>query len=233
MDFNFQSNMSLPKPYYQDDHCTIYHGDCRDIITHLEPVDLVLTDPPYGINYQPNYKTYAGQRNTFSPIRNDDGSLDLGFLFNYGKEQIIFGAENFGGFPHRGRWICWFKRSWRTKANSMPSGDFELAWMSKRSGFYKFFQVIHGGAVNANSESGANNDPRFHPTEKPIPLLRSCIELFSDSNTILDPFMGSGTTLRAAKDLGRKAIGIEIEEKYCEIAVKRLRQEVLPLMERA
>ena len=67
----------------------------------------------------------------------------------------------------------------------------------------------------------------LHPSEKPIALMRWCIELYPDAQTILDPFMGSGTTLRAAKDLGRKAIGIEIEEKYCEIAANRLRQEVL------
>jgi DNA modification methylase len=69
--------------------------------------------------------------------------------------------------------------------------------------------------------------PREHPTEKPLPLIRWCFSYFPKAQTILDPFMGSGTTLRAAKDLGRSAIGIETEEKYCEIAANRLRQEVL------
>jgi len=74
-----------------------------------------------------------------------------------------------------------------------------------------------------------NGSPRVHPTEKPVELFTWCLEFAPDAQTILDPFMGSGTTLRAAKDLGRKAIGIEIEEKYCEIAAKRMAQEVLIL----
>ena len=73
---------------------------------------------------------------------------------------------------------------------------------------------------------GANKEVRVHPTQKPLDLMRWCIDQASEPTIILDPFMGSGTTLRAAKDLGRKAIGIEIEEKYCEIAVNRLKQEV-------
>ena len=73
------------------------------------------------------------------------------------------------------------------------------------------------------------NDGAVHPTQKPLALMRWCLEFFPNAKTILDPFMGSGTTLRAAKDLGRKAIGIEIEERYCEIAAKRMVQEVLPL----
>lgn len=220
--------MSSLVPYYQDKFCTIYHGDCREILPHLEPVDLVLTDPPYGIGYTPINRRYDGSLNTWQRIANDEKKMDLSFLFTVGRDYIIFGAENFlKQLPHCGRWICWHKRSCNTPSNSMLSGDFELAWMSKQSGFYKFFRVVHGGVINANSPVGCNNAKRDHPTEKPIALLRMCIELFPKCKTILDPFMGSGTTLRAAKDLGRKAIGIELEEKYCEVAAKRLCQEVL------
>ena len=99
---------------------------------------------------------------------------------------------------------------------------FELAWTSRTHGFDKMFRVLHGGVVNAN------DGKRVHPTEKPISLLREIIAtIFDEARIILDPFMGSGTTLRAAKDLGRKAIGIEIEERYCEMAAKRMAQEVL------
>jgi site-specific DNA-methyltransferase (adenine-specific) len=113
----------------------------------------------------------------------------------------------------------------------MHGGDFELAWDSRKSGFYKFYHIVHGGVINADSTFG-NNEKRFHPTQKPISLMGFCINDTS-AQTILDPFMGSGTTLRAAKDLGRKAIGIEIEEKYCEIAAKRMSQEVLNLTARS
>jgi DNA modification methylase len=82
--------------------------------------------------------------------------------------------------------------------------------------------------VGANAKERKDTD-RYHPTQKPVELMAWCIGFFPDAQTILDPFMGSGTTLRAAKDLGRRAIGIEIEERYCAIAVERLRQEVLPL----
>lgn len=223
----FNSQFKI-KPYYQDSHCTIYHGDCRDILPSLKRVDLVLTDPPYGIDYKPLNKKYDGSLNTHTQIMGDKNEMSFSFLFTLGKNQIIWGAENFySQLPHRGRWICWHKRTGSTKDNSMFSSDFELAWISLSEGYYKFFRVVHGGVINANSASKGNNDPRVHPTEKPISLMRKCIELFPEAQTILDPFMGSGTTLRAAKDLNRKCIGIELEEKYCEIAARRLAQEVL------
>lgn len=105
----------------------------------------------------------------------------------------------------------------------MLGASFELAWTNCTSGFGKMYRIMHGGVVNANG--GA----RLHPTEKPIELMRRIILDYGPAQRILDPFMGSGTTLRAAKDLERCAIGIEIEERYCEVAAKRLEQEVLPL----
>lgn len=215
------------KPYYQHEGIVIYNADCREVLPIIEKVDLVLTDPPYGISYDPKvHKKYDGSENDHQEIKGDV-DVNYSFLLSMPCNQIIWGAENFyQQLPFRGRWICWDKRSPVTEANKMPSGDFELAWMNKKTGFYKMFRIIHGGVINANSECGANNDPRLHPTEKPISLMRSCIELFPDSQIVCDPFMGSGTTLRAAKDLNRQAIGIEIEEKYCEIAAKRLSQEV-------
>jgi len=220
---------TILKPYYQDDHCTIYNGDCREILPDLPKVDLVLTDPPYGIDFENKFTKYDGSKNDWDRIIGDEKEMDLNFLFNYGENQIIWGAENFyKQLPHRGRWICWHKRSGVWKENSVvQASDFEMAWTSKKTGTYKFFRVIHGGVINANSEGKGNNDKRVHPTEKPIVLMGKCIELFPDAQTILDPFMGSGTTLRASKDLNRKCIGIELEEKYCEIAIKRLQQEVM------
>ena len=87
----------------------------------------------------------------------------------------------------------------------------------------------HGVYCKRDLTNNAIVNDRVHPTQKPISLMKWCLDFFSDAQTILAPFMGSGTTLRAAKDLGRRAIGIEIEERYCEIAAQRLAQEVLPL----
>ncbi len=215
--------MSLPKPYYEHGGITIYHGDCREILPTLDPVDLVLTDPPYGINYM---TTHLPGQKEFALIVGDQSEMDFSFLFSYPTvEKVIFGCNNFPNqLPHRGRWICWDKRV-NPKADAMLGSPFELAWTSKKSGYDKMIRLMHGGVVNQDYKE----TDRVHPTQKPTGLMRIIMGFYPLAETILDPFMGSGTTLRAAKDLGRKAIGIEIEEKYCEIAVKRLAQEVLPL----
>lgn len=217
------------KPYYQDDYVTLYHGDCRDILPHLKPVDLVLTDPPYGIGYVPGGNKPGATK--YNVIANDQNTKIVEELFKYYNaisSWCVFGANNFPHLlPHRGRWICWDKRC-SEKADRMLGSPFELAWSNRKSGYDRMYRILHGGVVNANGVNGKG--PRFHPTEKPILLMQRIIEQdYQKAQIILDPFAGSGTTLIAAKRLGRKAIGIELEEKYCEIVVKRLRQEVLPL----
>ena len=205
------------KPYYSEPGIDIYLGDCRDILPSLPKVDLVLTDPPYGIdlkNTNPIYKDSA--------IYGDEEDFDPTFLLPF-ENLIIWGANNFAHKLPKGGWLCWDKRC-NEIADKAIGSPFELAWINKPS-MFKIKRLQHGGFINAD----VPNQKRFHPTQKPIDLMMWCIELLDNPQTILDPFMGSGTTLRAAKDLGRKAIGIEIEEKYCEIAVSRLRQEVLPL----
>jgi site-specific DNA-methyltransferase (adenine-specific)/modification methylase len=212
--------MTLPKPYYHDEQygITIYHGDCRDILPHLEPVDLVLTDPPYGINWKSPISTVDWEY-----VTNDGELMDLSFMLNMPCKVVSFGANCYPSqLPHRGRWICWDKRV-DPKADAMLGSPFELAWTNKTSGFDKIYRIMHGGVVNAD------RGKRYHPTQKPISLFRSILQDYHDSRTILDPFMGSGTTLVAAKQLGRKAIGIEIEKKYCDIAIERPRQGVLEL----
>jgi len=217
------------KPYYQDDYVTLYHGDCRDILPHLEPVDLVLTDPPYGIEYDTKKANKPNQKQ-FDAIANDNNSEAAGFVIQHYAEtsMVIFGAINFSSIlPSKGRWICWDKRC-SEKADRMLGSPFELAWSNRKSGYDQMYRILHGGVVNANGVNGKG--PRFHPTEKPISLMQRIIEQnYKKAQIILDPFAGSGTTLIAAKRLGRKAIGIELEHKYCDVIVKRLRQEVLPL----
>ena len=200
------------KPYYQDDACTIYHGDCREILPTLGKVDLVLTDPPYGIG-----RLMVGGKNTGHWGKLSSGnSWDIEApsmepILALKTDSIIWGGNYFNLPPSR----CWY--IWR-KLGSVPTmADVEMAWTSFDKNSRHFEYSIHAYADERSDR----------PTPKPQALMMWCLNQHPDAHTILDPFMGSGTTLRAAKDLGRKAIGIEIEEKYCEIAVKRLRQEVL------
>jgi site-specific DNA-methyltransferase (adenine-specific) len=233
------------KPYYEHKGVTIYHGDCREVLPEIcpitgwptfrkiNPIDLVLTDPPYGINV--DVLRYAHQRENaergheFNRIRGDDIVLDYSFLFEAGKWRVIWGANNWPQqLPFdssRDGWLCWDKRV-SEAADAILGSPFELACvLGKR--LYKIARFQHCGAKNADGQEHLH---RLHPTQKPVVLMKWCIQQFPYGDiplSILDPFMGSGSTLVAAKDLGRRAIGIEIEEKYCEIAAKRLSQEVL------
>ncbi len=207
--------MSLQKPYYHDERSgiTIYCGDNRDILPNLPKVDLVLTDPPYGIGEDGGKfrdRKGGGHRvlpkmgwDTFTP----DKEI-FGLILELGNDQIIWGGNYFTDkLPVSRGWLYW---------NKLMGGDFsdgELAWTS--------MDMVLKSFTKCNKMPG-----KEHPTQKPVELMQWCIGFAPESQTILDPFMGSGTTLRAAKDLGRKAIGIEIEEKYCEIAARRLSQEV-------
>lgn len=222
------------KPYYEEPGITIYHGDCRDILPTLPKVDLVLTDPPYGINldtkntdrkrnWRPGPKGW--RTHNWKPVYGDNAPFDPS-LFKDFENVISWGANNYASkLPDSGYWFVWDRKCGRAPDND--STDCELAWV--KGAHYKsvrIFRHMWTGYVR-DSEIG---EKHLHPTQKPVELMRWCIQqadFWNVPQTILDPFMGSGTTLRAAKDLGRKAIGIEIEEKYCEIAVKRLAQEVL------
>jgi DNA modification methylase len=214
----------MPKPYYQDRACTIYQGDCREILPMLGRFDLVLTDPPYGINYESNLPGCQ----KFGPITGDEAELDLSHIFKMhhdGSGLVVFGANNFPRqLPFGGRWICWDKRV-NPKADAMLGSPFELAWCNEVSGFNRIIRLMHGGVVNQDRK----HTDRVHPTQKPVGLMRIILTWYSESKKIVDPYMGSGTTLVAAKSEGRNAVGIEIEERYCEAAAKRLRQEVLDL----
>lgn len=205
--------MSLPTPYYDDGNgISIYHADCREILPNLPKVDLVLTDPPYGIGERMKGGTW-GAAEKYADFRGWDvapSQTTLTAIIGLCQNAIIWGGNYFLLEPSR-CWLVWDKR------NAVPTmADCELAWTNfdKPAKRFSCGVGIHGYG---------------HPTEKPLSLMAWCLSHSTNSSTILDPFMGSGTTLRAAKDLGRKCIGIEIEEKYCEIAAKRLGQEVLQL----
>lgn len=204
--------MSLPTPYYSENGIVIYNADCRDILPHLEPVDLVLTDPPYGIGELMKGGTW-GTSQKYEDMRRWDvlPSLEtIGMVLDKAPIAIVWGGNYFGLGSSR-CWLVWDKQNAVTTTAAC-----ELAWTNMDRPVRRFSWPV---GVHVHG----------HPTEKPLELIAWCIEESRTTGTIIDPFMGSGTTLRAAKDLGRKAIGIEIEERYAEIAAKRLQQEVLSL----
>jgi len=212
----------LPKPYYQDDAVTLYHGDCREIVPHLGRFDLLLTDPPYGIGAD-NQKRILSRSNAASAKDYGASNWDserpapwiLQMAISACKESIIWGG-NYFDFPPCAGPLVW------DKENSGDFADGELAWNNLGSAL-RIKRHMWNGMLRKGGED------RSHPTQKPLDVIAWCITLASDPKTILDPFAGSGTTGRAAKDLGRKCVMIEREEKYCEIAAKRMAQEVLAL----
>ena len=220
------------KPYYQDDAVTIYHGDCRDILPHLPKVDLVLTDPPYGIGldhhnaergrgYRPYTPTHPAR--SFSPVFGDNEHFNPSLWIT--QDAILWGANHYASrLPDSHCWLVWDRKVEKAAASDIT--DCELAWTKGLS--YKTVRMFRHmwAGYQRDSEVGQTH---LHPTQKPVALMKWCLLFFPAAATILDPFMGSGTTLRAAKDLGRKAIGIEIKEEYCEIAAKRMSQSVMEL----
>jgi len=234
------------KPYYQDDYCTIYHGDCREILPDIPDVDLVLTDPPYGINYRSHHNSSRRGKfakwikyDNFPGIIGDDKPFDpsafLGYPSLYPEDTtwMIFGGNYCANhLPPSGCWITWDKRtSGGEKARSgvgpNNQADCELIWTNLQKPS-RVFRHLWSGIIR-DGEANVARSPKLHPNQKPVEFMRWLIEFSDTKGTIVDFYLGSGSTLRAAKDLQRKAIGIEIEEKYCEIAAKRLAQEVLAL----
>jgi len=209
---------ALTAPYWTspDGSVVLYHGDCLSILPHLSGVDAVVTDPPYGIDWNGHNASTL----EWDGISNDTGSLDLRGILSMPIPVLAFGAACFPAqLPHRGRWLCWDKRTIDGACDAMIGSPFELAWCNRVSGFDKMVRCLHGGVVNADGGQ------RVHPTQKPIAVMRAAIEWAAkDATTILDPFMGSGTTGVACVRTGRKFIGIEIEERYCAIAKRRIEQ---------
>ena len=212
------------KPYYQHAGVTIYHGDCREILAAIPSVDLVLTDPPYGVSERTQRKS-AGRSNLaecndFPPVFGDDAPFDPSHLLTY-RRLVLFGGNYFAqSLPPSPSWIVWDKRD---GIPSNDNADVEMAW-TNLGGPARSFHHAWSGMIKA-SERG---DKRVHPTQKPVSLMAWIIQRHTaPGDLVLDPYMGGGSTLVAAKELGRLAIGIEVEERYCEVAAKRLAQDVL------
>lgn len=206
----------VDRPYYQDDLITIYHGDCRVLLPYVPEIAVVVTDPPYGIDHTPS-SFWNGQK-----IVGDDQEFDPTHLLEF-SGQVIFGANHFADkLPPSAGWIVWNKRD-RVSRN-LPGSDAELAWTG--GGLLNQIRIF----THVWVPHTLRTEPAYHPTQKPVALMRRVLECIGDGEElIVDPYMGAGATLCAAKSLGLSAIGIEIEERYCAIAAERLSQEVLPV----
>lgn len=218
------------RPYYEHGGITIYHGDCREMLLGLS-ADLLLTDPPYGINYShrrwsaPSTSRVAGgiYGKRSEPMVGDETPFDPSTLLRF-PALILWGAHCYASrLPDSAGWLVWDKKRWGVVAEGLTASAVDLAW-TNLCGHTKVFSHLWDG-FRRDSEGGEF----LHPTQKPVALMAWCLSLAPEAKVILDPYCGSGPVLRAAKEMGRCAIGIEIEEKYCEIAARRLEQEVLPL----
>lgn len=233
------------KPYFHDSSCTIYHGDCREILPTLTMVDHVITDPPY------EAEAHTLARRAFSGVSSaefpkgvsEERPLDFEPITE--ADRILFGQE---ASRVSAGWIlvfCQVEAAMLWKAALAPAKYMRTQVWRKTDGApqftgdrpgmgYESIVTCWNGEGRSKWNGGGRHGFYAHPTvkngtghqtEKPLVLMRELVSLFTDPNDlILDPFMGSGTTLRAAKDLVRRAIGIELNEKYCEIAANRIVQ---------
>jgi len=214
--------------YYSDDAVCIAHADCRDILPLLPKVDLVLTDPPYGFGRFEtdglDYLEIVGPalRSTWVLLK-DGASM---FVFS-GTGQVVNLANALSQPLKRMLWLykpadmTYPLHGWLLKSEA-------ILWFLKGSGCNLFDRKPYRHDCYIHNRVGLEG-VEGHPTVKPISVCRDIASRCPEGGTILDPFAGSGTTGRAAKDLGRKAILIEISEAYCEIAAKRMQQACLPL----
>ena len=194
--------------------CTLYQGDCLEIMPTLGPVDAVVTDPPYGIGEKWGRQQVGKNGKSVLWDGSDDWDFKteperLNAAIALSKDAIIWGGNYYNLPPSRG-YLVWDKGQRR-----FSNADSELAWC-KSPITPRTFDMTR---VDAFANQGEH---KIHPTQKPTGLMLWCVE--KTKGTVLDPFMGSGTTGVACAKLGRKFIGIELEEKYFDIAVERIRK---------
>lgn len=191
---------------------TLYLGDCRDILPHLPKADAVVTDPPYGIDAG-NMKLGNAAAGRIDFCDWDSEAPDLNFLVSLEIPSIIWGGQYFSSLPPKDAWLVWHKGE---GMRGRSFAEAELAWTNL--------------AIKTRQISLApNNDPglrqgRVHKCQKPVPLMKWCLSFLPDAQTILDPFMGSGTTGVAAIQAGKSFIGVEREGSYFEAACRRIRE---------
>ena len=218
------------EPYYSDDSVTIYHADCRDVLHDLT-FDCVLTDPPYGVEFKgKSTKWTEASGHGYDQINDGPEYITdvvvpiVERLVSSGGPVVLTpGIRSMFRYPE--------PRSVGTIFYPSGAGSGPWGFICSQPIFYYGADPYLAASMGSRPDSFSSTEaaePNGHPCPKPIKATRWLVQKASlKGQTVLDPFMGSGTTLRAAKDLGRKAIGIELSERYCEIAAKRMGQEVL------
>jgi site-specific DNA-methyltransferase (adenine-specific)/modification methylase len=197
---------------------TLYLGDCREVLPTLSGVDAVVTDPPYGIRYGGGPKAgniHSTGRISPGRVTGDEQPFEPTMWVNAAADVILWGANHYAQRLPHGRWLAWNKLG-----GLMPwddFGDVEFAWHNKRKAD-RIFSHLWKGLCQAGA-----GIRRQHPTQKPVELMEWCVGMTS-GKTVLDPYMGSGTTGVACSRLGRRFIGIEIEPRYFDIACRRIEQ---------
>jgi DNA modification methylase len=204
---------------------TLILGDCLKLMPLLAKVDAVVTDPPFGIKRDRGMGG-GGASSLKNPVKAEvrrvyEGAWDqkrpddvaFCLIMDCAPSAIIWGGQFFADLlPPQGKWLWW------DKCQTMPSyGDGELAWTNLPGDAPKKF-------VYSNNGLQAREKDRVHPTQKPVALIEWCLGFLPDARTILDPFMGSGTTLVACQRLGRAGIGIELDPGYFDIACRRVEE---------
>jgi site-specific DNA-methyltransferase (adenine-specific) len=234
-------------PYYSDDWATIYHGDCRAVLPTIAVAGCTITDPPFSARTQRDARSnsssataggrhLSGSKAAFAPFEEaglrevftEIGRVTSGWVVSSTdyRHAVALEAEPPEGLRvlRVGVWV---------KTNPMPIITADRPGQGWEA-FVAMYPADKKPKWNGGGRSinyiGPTSQGSGHPTQKPLPMISQWVSMFSDpGDTVLDPFAGSGTSLLAAKNLGRKAIGVEIEERYCELAARRLSQGVLDL----
>jgi site-specific DNA-methyltransferase (adenine-specific)/modification methylase len=212
----------------------IINGDCRKVVDDLSRVDAIITDPPFGIRYIHSGRGRAmmdrrsARRNGLSPIAGDDEPFDPTPWLASGKPCLFWGAQHFADkLPKGGSWLAWDKSLGKGPADTFL--DVEFGWCSipgiQRNGFRWLWKGM------TCQKAGESNGHRFHSAQKPIALMRWSIQLLelSPGSIILDPYLGSGPAIIAAIAEGHRAVGIEIDPRYCRIAHRRVERPHAPI----
>ena len=200
----------LLKPYYETELGKLYHGDCLEILPHLEPVDLVLTDPNYGIGINKSHRLSVSRGFGDETWDEKPASKErIQLCLSISKNQIIWGG-NYFALPRTRGFIIWDKNNYER-----DFADCEYAWTS----FDKVARIYKKRPMNMDGG-------KVHPTQKPVELMIYCLNDYAEKpNCVTDPFFGSGTTAIACERLGIRWAGIEISEKTCAIAKQRIENE--------